>query len=329
MTDCAAIEKVLPRHLADPDDAVAAHLESCAACRARRDALEASLSRFAALPRVEPPARVWEAIEEGLAREAVKPPSPATAAAPPPRRRWAWLVPAWGMAAAALVMIVVLFTGPRTVRHMAGTAEYETKGRELRIETPQGTIVATATRVWVDVADAAHVDVRILEGSANVGGSDAKDGAWVTLSPGGARSTGTAAEFAKFVREREQARRAGRAFSKNPYAYIYFAPTGYRTAAEALSACAAVRMKLDAAKESALRDAFMIAAAAGAREGLPKTWLAFDVDDLPRRASGASSLRIKRELVARVTPLLDATQLHTLREALEDDDDDDEDGEDD
>jgi len=325
MTDCAAIEKVLPRHLADPDDAVAAHLESCGSCRARRDALEASLSRFAALPRSEPPARVWEAIEEGLAREAVKPPSTAPAAAPVTRRRWAWLVPAWGLAAAALVMFAVLFTGPRTVRHMTGTAEYETKGRELRIETPQGTIVAQTARVWVDVADAAHVDVRILEGAANVGGAGAKDGAWVTLSPAGAKVGG---DYAKFVRERGQARRAGRDFPKNPLVYVYFRPGDYRTAAEALAACTAARMKLDAAKESALRDAFMVTAAAGAREGLPKTWMAFDVDDLPRGASGASSLRLKRELVARVTPLLDAAQIRTLREALEDDDDDDDEDED-
>jgi len=92
-------EDDLIRHLfdlasSDEQAAAGAHLEACAACRTRRDRLQA---RFSTLDELHEPVEVSEALI-------------AQAVTPPPRRIWWRAWPTWAAAAAAVMILGVIVT---------------------------------------------------------------------------------------------------------------------------------------------------------------------------------------------------------------------------
>lgn len=95
------------------------HLEECAACRALAGDLRTIGAAAFTLDRLEPPARVWDRIQERLAHEAA-PPSRATRLLAWPRTRTAWGV--WLGAAAALLVVTLAGLLPLAGRRDAAPA---------------------------------------------------------------------------------------------------------------------------------------------------------------------------------------------------------------
>jgi len=104
---------------ATADDAEAAHVDACAACRAELQALRtvATVGREATDARhlTAPPDRVWDGIAAALASA----PAPAVPLRPEPQRRARrprWLVPALSAAAAAAVAVAGTIIAERVTR---------------------------------------------------------------------------------------------------------------------------------------------------------------------------------------------------------------------
>ncbi len=141
MSDCASIVRRLPGLAAGAlEEAEAAelelHLAGCAACRAAREHLDRTVAAFASLPPARPSARVWAGIRDGMERELTKPPAR--------RRSMAWLAPAWGLAAASLILVLFVATPstrPPGARLASGRAVID--GRELAVGAliPDGALV--------------------------------------------------------------------------------------------------------------------------------------------------------------------------------------------
>jgi anti-sigma factor RsiW len=80
------------------------HAEGCEACRSLRADLKTIGAAAFTLDRIEPPARVWDRIQERLHNERITPAAPRLLAWP--RTRTAWGL--WGAAAAALLVATLV-----------------------------------------------------------------------------------------------------------------------------------------------------------------------------------------------------------------------------
>ena len=98
--------------------AVERHLAGCAACAARLEGLRRAQAALRAIPRSAPPAEGWARLREQMAVPALAP-----AGAAVPRR-----LPAWGLAAAGLLMLVAaslyLASGPNVPRLGRGATSF-------------------------------------------------------------------------------------------------------------------------------------------------------------------------------------------------------------
>lgn len=80
------------------------HADGCEACRALRGDLRTIAAAAFTLDRHEPPARVWDRVQERVSHELIERPAPRLLAWP--RTRVAWSV--WGAAAAALLLATMI-----------------------------------------------------------------------------------------------------------------------------------------------------------------------------------------------------------------------------
>lgn len=133
MMKCSEIVEILAEYSvgaldANAVEAVEAHIASCAACRAELEMLEATGALLQPVKMIDAPAELWASIKAELApREQTR-----------PAMQWFWR-PAIGLAAAAVLIIAVVFVEPA----LRGPADPGTTPPQISVvEAGEGTVFA-------------------------------------------------------------------------------------------------------------------------------------------------------------------------------------------